>query len=71
MVPFGNKDYWQMTSERRGLELQEELIAAVRAEETVKQDENLKKKSKLSGKTMWIVIGVIIIGYFVWKGTGH
>lgn len=71
MVPLGTKIYWEMSQERRGLELQEGIIKAIRAEEIVKADENLKKKGGLSGKTIWIVIGLIVIGYLIWKGTGH
>lgn len=70
MIPLGTKVYWEMTPERRALELEQGILRAIRAEETIKQDENLKKKA-VSGKTIWIFIIVVVVGYLIWKGTGH
>ncbi len=71
LVPLGNRIYWEMGIERRAMEAQEEFLKAIRAEEVVKQDESLKKKSAISGKTIWIFIAIVVIGYLFWKGTGH
>ena len=71
LVPLGTRLYWEMGVERRGMEAQEEFLKAIRAEEVVKQDESLKKKSAVSGKTIWIFIAIVVIGYLFWKGTGH
>jgi hypothetical protein len=68
MIPLGTKAWFELSQERRGHELERMALKAIKNEERVKLDEG--KKGKMSGKTIWIIIAVIIIGYIFLKSTG-
>lgn len=65
MVPIGNRTWFELSQERRGHELERIILNAIKKEEVLKDDE--KKKKGLGGGKLWIIIGVIIVGYFILK----
>lgn len=69
MIPIGTKAWFELSQERRGHELERMILNAIKKEERIKLDDG-KKKGKLSAKTMWIVIAVIVGGYIFLKSTG-
>jgi hypothetical protein len=69
MIPIGTKAWFELSQERRGHELERIILNAIKKEERVKMDDG-KKKGKMSAKTIWIVIAVIVIGYFLLKSSG-
>ncbi len=69
MVPIGTQAWFELSQERRGHELERIILRAIKKEEAVKDDD--KKKGKAwSAKTIWLIIGACVVGYFVLKFSG-
>ena len=66
MIPIGTQAWFELSQERRGHELERMIIQSIKKEEIVKED-GQKKKSKISGKTLWLIIGIVVLGYFLLK----
>lgn len=69
MIPIGTKAWFELSQERRGHELERIILNAIKKEEAIKMDDG-KKKNKMSAKTIWIILAVVVGGYIFLKSRG-
>lgn len=69
MIPLGTKAWFELTQERRGMELSRMILNAIKKEEAIKMEDG-KKKGKMSAKTIWLLLAVVVGGYIFLKSKG-